>query len=139
MGIELDQYYLKGELTGDESADGSVMIVVATDAPLSDRNLERLAKRTIAGLARTGASMTNGSGDYVIAFSTADSVRRMGGTPIQATSELANSAMSPLFQAVAEATEEAIYNSLLQAEEVVGHRGTAKALPIEELKELLGR
>jgi D-aminopeptidase len=139
VGIELDQYYLKGELTGDESSDGSVMIVVATDAPLSDRNLERLAKRTIAGLARTGASMTNGSGDYVIAFSTADSVRRMGGTPIQATSELANSAMSPLFQAVAEATEEAIYNSLLQAEEVVGHRGTAKALPIEELKELLGR
>ena len=139
VGIELDQYYLKGSLTGDESADGSVMIVVATDAPLSDRNLERLAKRAIAGLARTGATMTNGSGDYVIAFSTAESVRRMGEATMQTTSELANSAMSPLFQAVAEATEEAIYNSLLQAEEVAGHRGTIKALPIEELKELLGQ
>ena len=139
VGIELDQYYLKEALSDDESADGSVMIVVATDAPLSDRNLERLAKRAIAGLARTGASMTNGSGDYVIAFSTADSVRRMGSTPLQATSELPNSAMSPLFQAVAEATEEVIYNSLLQAEEVAGHRGTIKALPIEELKELLRR
>lgn len=139
VGIELDQYYLKGALTDDESADGSVMIVVATDAPLGDRNLERLAMRAVAGLARTGASMTNGSGDYVIAFSTADSVRRMGRTPLQTTTELANSALSPLFQAVAEATEEAIYNSLLQAEGVMGHRGTIKALPTEELQELLGR
>jgi D-aminopeptidase len=139
VGKELDQYYLKGALTGDESADGSVMIVVATDAPLSDRNLERLAKRAITGLARTGASMTNGSGDYVIAFSTTDSVRRLGTTTLQATSELPNSAMSPLFQAVAEATEEAVYNSLLQAEDVAGHRGTIEALPIKELKALLGR
>ncbi len=139
VGIELDQYYLKGALTGDESADGSVMIVVATDAPLSDRNLERLAKRTIAGLARTGANMANGSGDYVIAFSTAESVRRQDGVTMQTTTELANSAMSPLFQAVAEATEEAIYNSLLQAEDVVGYEGTIKALPIDKVKALLQR
>ena len=139
VGIELDQYYLKDVVNVDKSADGSVMIVVATDAPLSDRNLERLAKRAIAGLARTGATMTNGSGDYVIAFSTADSVRRVGGATIQVTSELANDAMSPLFQAVAEATEEAIYNSLLQAEDAVGHRGTIKALPIDKVKSLLNR
>lgn len=139
VGIELNQYYLKGALTDDESGDGSVMIVVATDAPLSDRNLERLAKRAIGGLARTGATMTNGSGDYVIAFSTADSVRRMGGATIHTTSELVNSAMSPLFQAVAEATEEAIYNSLLQAEDVVGHRGAIEALPVDNVKVLLSQ
>lgn len=139
VGIKLGQYYLKGALPGDESANGSVMIVVATDAPLSDRNLKRLAKRAIVGLARTGATMTNGSGDYVIAFSTAESVRRIGGATIQTTSELANNAMSPLFQAVAEATEEAIYNSLFQAEDVAGHRGTIKALPVEKVKALLNR
>jgi D-aminopeptidase len=139
VGEALGQYYLNDELKGDTSADGSIMIIVATDAPLSDRNLERLARRAIAGLARTGASMTDGSGDYVIAFSTAESVRRRGGMTLQTTTELANSAMSPLFQAVAEATEEAIYNSLLQAEDVVGHRGTIEALPVDKVKELLRR
>lgn len=139
VGEALGQYYLKDELAPDSSADGSIMIVVATDAPLSDRNLERLAERAIAGLARTGASMTNGSGDYVIAFSTAEGVRRRGDATVRTTTELANSAMSPLFQAVAEATEEAIYNSLLQAEDVVGHRGTIKALPVEKVKALLQR
>lgn len=139
VGIKLDQYYLNETLAGDESADGSIMIVVATDAPLSDRNLERLAKRAIAGLARTGAVMSNGSGDYVIAFSTAESTRRADGVTSQVTSELSNSAMSPLFQAVAEATEEAIYNSLLQAEDVEGHRGTIKALPLGKIKALLDR
>lgn len=137
VGRELDQYYLKDAVASDKSADGSIMIVVATDAPLSDRNLERLAKRAVVGLARTGATMTNGSGDYVIAFSTADGVRRTGGVSIRETEELANDSMSPLFQAVAEATEEAIYNSLLQAEDVTGHRGTVKALPIEKLRPLL--
>jgi D-aminopeptidase len=137
VGQELQQYFLKDAVNGDESADGSIMIVVATDAPLSDRNLERLARRAIMGLARTGATMTNGSGDYVIAFSTADGVRRIDGAAIRATSELANTAMSPLFQAVAEATEEAIYNSLLQAEDAVGHRGTVKALPVKKVKSLL--
>ena len=137
VGVELGQYYLKDELAGDPSADGSIMIVVATDAPLGSRNLERLAKRAIAGLARTGATMTNGSGDYVIAFSNAASVRRSAGDRLEAKSELANDAMSPLFQAVAEATEEAIYNSLLQAEDVTGHRGTIRALPVDKLKVLL--
>ena len=137
VGEALGQYYLKDKLTGDASADGSIMVVVATDAPLSDRNLERLAERAISGLARTGASMTDGSGDYVIAFSTAESVRRQRDVTIRATTELANSAMSPLFQAVAEATEEAIYNSLLQSEDVVGHRGTIKALPVDKVKALL--
>lgn len=137
VGKKLGQYYLKDTIQGDSSADGSIMIVVATDAPLSDRNLERLAKRAIVGLARTGATMTNGSGDYVIAFSSAESVRRRAGVTVQKKSELVNNDMSPLFQAVAEATEEAIYNSLLQAEDVSGHRGTIKALPIEALKTLL--
>lgn len=136
VGKELGQHYLKDAVQGDNSADGSIMIVVATDAPLSDRNLERLAKRAIVGLARTGATMTNGSGDYVIAFSSAESVRRRNGTPVQEKTELVNNSMSPLFQAVAEATEEAIYNSLLQAEDVSGHRGTIEALPVEALKTL---
>ena len=98
-------------------ADGSIMIVIATDAPLSDRNLERLAKRSFAGLARTGSAFTNGSGDYAIAFSTADQVRR---TPARrratsTTADIPNDQLSPLFVAVADATEEAIYNSLLKA------------------------
>jgi len=139
VGEALGQYYLKDELAGDEGADGSIMIVVATDAPLSDRNLERLARRAITGLARTGASMSNGSGDYVIAFSNAEGVRRREGVTLQTTAELANSAMSPLFQAVAEATEEAIYNSLLQADDVTGYRGTIKALPVKKVKMLLQR
>jgi D-aminopeptidase len=80
--------------------------------------------------------MTNGSGDYVIAFSSAESVRRTAGAPVQEKTELVNNSMSPLFQAVAEATEEAIYNSLLQAEDVSGHRGTIEALPVEALKTL---
>jgi D-aminopeptidase len=137
VGKSLQQYYLKDELAGDASADGSIMIVVATDAPLSDRNLERLAKRAIAGLARTGASMTNGSGDYVIAFSNADNVRRRAGQRVRTLADLDNDRVSPLFQAVAEATEEAIYNSLLQAHDVDGFRGTVKALPRDQLQLLL--
>ncbi|MCK5481210.1 MAG: P1 family peptidase [Gammaproteobacteria bacterium] len=139
MGEMLGQHYLKDDLANDTSADGSIMIVVATDAPLSDRNLQRLARRAITGLARTGASMTNGSGDYVIAFSTAESVRRRGSETMLTSTELPNSAVSPLFQAVAEATEEAIYNSLLQAEDVSGFMGTIKALPIDKVKTLLNR
>jgi D-aminopeptidase len=115
VGRELGQYYLRDEV--DSGADGSIMIIVATDAPLVSRNLRRLANRALAGLARTGSSMTNGSGDYVIAFSTARSVRR---TPerrstVTATQELPNDLMSPLFQAVIETTEEAIYNSMFMA------------------------
>ncbi len=137
VGKALEQYYLKDELAADASADGSIMIVVATDAPLSDRNLERLARRAIAGLARTGASMTNGSGDYVIAFSNAESVRRRADGDVRTVADLDNDHVSPLFQAVAEATEEAIYNSLLKAVDVDGYKGKVKALPVETLKSLL--
>ena len=101
-------------------ADGSIMIVIATDAPLNDRNLTRLAQRSFAGLARTGSAFTNGSGDYAIAFSTAAEVRR---TPVRRSAvaqvaDLPNDQLSPLFVAVADATEEAIYNSLLKARTV---------------------
>jgi D-aminopeptidase len=119
---------------------GSIMIVVATDAPLSDRNLTRLARRTFAGLARTGASFSNGSGDYAIAFSTAESVRRTSerrnGEAM--TCELANERVSPLFQAAIEATEEAIYNSLFAAATMSGRNGrTIEALPIDRVLALL--
>jgi D-aminopeptidase len=133
VGKMLGQYYLKEQLD-DASADGSIMIVLATDAPLSDRNLERLARRGLAGLARTGASMSSGSGDYVIAFSTAEEVRRTveRRSRIWAYPELPNAQMSPLFQAAIEATEEAIYNSLCMAETMTGYHGrTIHALPLD--------
>lgn len=142
IGVPLGRYYLKDEVEA-ERVDGSIMIVVATDAPLSDRNLERLANRAFAGLARTGASFSNGSGDYAIAFSTAHSVRR---TPERrrgeaSVTELANDRMTPLFQAVAEATEEAILNSLLKATTttsvVNGKAVTIEALPLEAVTALL--
>ena len=139
VGRELGQYYLKEQLE-DDSADGSVMIVLATDAPLSDRNLKRLAKRGLAGLARTGASMSNGSGDYVVAFSTAEEVRRTRERRSKnwAYPEVPNDQMSPLFQAAIEATEEAIYNSLSVAETMTGYRGrTADQLPLEKVAELI--
>lgn len=138
VGERLGQYYLKGALDRGD-ADGSIMIVVATDAPLSDRNLTRLARRALSGVARTGSAMTNGSGDYVLAFSTAPSVRR---TPerragVAQYEELANDQVSPLFQAVIEATEEAIYNALFKATTVHGHRGTVEALPLDEVLPML--
>jgi len=136
VGKRLGQYYLKEQLD-EGSADGSVMIVLATDAPLSDRNLKRLAQRGLAGLARTGASMSNGSGDYVIAFSTAEEVRR---TPkrrgkVSVYPDMPNDLMSPLFQAAIEATEEAIYNSLCMAETMTGYRGAkVAALPLSSFE-----
>ena len=138
VGEALGQYYLRRELD-DASADGSVMIVIATDAPLSDRNLERLARRAFLGIGRTGAPMTNGSGDYAIAFSTAESVRR---TPERRASsslveEWPNDRMSPLFQAVVEATEESVDNSLFAAETMIGHRGVVQELPVDEVVRLL--
>jgi D-aminopeptidase len=135
VGKQLGQYYLK-EKFDDHSPDGSIMIVIATDAPLSDRNLKRLAKRGLAGLARTGASMSDGSGDYVIAFSTAEETRR---TPerrerVWAYPEVPNARMSPLFQAAIESTEEAIYNSLCMAEAMTGYKDlTIHALPLDVL------
>ncbi len=124
-------------LAGCRSGDGSIMIVVATDAPLGARNLNRLASRAMVGLARTGSSMANGSGDYVIAFSTSPECRRRRGEPIHRTVALANDSMSPLFQAVAEATEEAICNSLFRATTTRGFKGTIEALPLERTLTLL--
>ncbi len=143
VGRELDRYAFR-DFVERERGDGSVMIVVATDAPISDRNLERLAARAIMGLARTGSSASNGSGDYVIAFSTAAEVRRpqtLGAAPapraLRTTSELSNDAMSPLFQAVVEATEEAIYNSLFMATTVTSRGRTVEAIPLDRVREIL--
>ncbi|MEO0734125.1 MAG: P1 family peptidase, partial [Bacteroidota bacterium] len=119
VGQALEQYYFRDEL--ESHADGSCMIVVATDAPLGPRNLERLAKRAMLGLARTGGIASNGSGDYVVAFSTAN--RITGGQRVREVRELANAGMSPLFLAVIEATEEAIINSLFAAATMVGRDG----------------
>jgi len=140
VGQELGQYYGKGSLDQGD-ADGSIMIVVATDLPLSAHNLTRLARRALAGLARTGASMSNGSGDYVLAFSTAESVRR---TPqrrnqIAVISDLPNELMSGAFQAVIECTEEAILNSLFRAETMTGNGKTVEALPLDATIEVLKR
>jgi D-aminopeptidase len=145
VGVRLGRYTFRQAVEAAESGndgdegDGSIMIVVATDAPLSHRNLERLAARAVHGLARTGSPSTNGSGDFVIAFSTSEAVRRnvrVERTP-RTVADLPNEAMSPLFQAVVEATEEAIYNSLFRAVTVSGHRGTVEALPIDETLEIL--
>ncbi|HVD59247.1 MAG TPA: P1 family peptidase [Gemmatimonadaceae bacterium] len=147
VGQELGQYYLKEQLTPSrggidkpDKADGSIIIVVATDAPIDARNLHRLAARAMLGLARTGSPSTNGSGDYVIAFSTAVENRIKSTTGARSTTVLGNDSMSPLFLAVVEATEEAIYNSLLRATTVVGRNGNhADALPIDKTVEILRR
>lgn len=139
IGQALEQHYLKDELDKG-TANGSIMIVVATDAPLSDRNLARIARRTLAGLARTGASMANGSGDYAIAFSTNKDVRRTSKRRSRLSSfvELPNDKVSPLFQATIEATEEAIYNSLFKATSMTGYKETrVEALPLERVKQLM--
>jgi D-aminopeptidase len=142
VGEELGQFYLSDPVA-DDRADGSIMIVLATDAPLSDRNLERLAHRAFAGLARTGASMTNGSGDYAIAFSTHPDVRRTAErrSGVAIVADLSNADMSPLFQAAIEATEEAIYNSLLMAEDieypVAGGEGVVRALPVDRVRAMV--
>lgn len=133
-GKELNKYYLKDEL--NENPDGSCMIVVATNAPLDARNLERLAKRAIMGLAKTGGIASNGSGDYVIAFSTDSTLRIPHNAPdVLQQKLLSNDAMSPLFMATIEATEEAIINSLFAAETMKGRNGrTVEALPLEKVK-----
>lgn len=148
VGRELGQYYLKDELetasqrgnlaSNLQTADGSIMIVVATDAPIDHRNLNRLAARSMMGLARTGSSGSNGSGDFVIAFSTAPELRtRPGAISTQARTLLNNEGMSPLFEAVIEATEEAIYNSLFRAHDVTGRGHLVKALPLKEMLDIL--
>lgn len=136
IGKELGQYYFKNVL---ESSDGSCMMVVATDAPLDARNLKRLAKRALLGLGKTGGVMSNGSGDYVIAFSTATN-NRISYQSSEATQEmevLRNGSMTPLFVGVIEATEEAVLNSLFAAETTVGQGGTIEALPVEKVMEIL--
>ena len=152
VGRELDQYYLKEELRGinygpghnpREMADGSVIIVIATDAPVDARQLKRMGARAMMGLARTGAAGSNGSGDYAIAFSTSSDVRIQ--TPRDPSSRnvprsikvLGNDAMSPLFLAVIEATEEAIYNSLFRATTTTARGHTVEALPLDRTLEIL--
>jgi D-aminopeptidase len=146
VGREMGRYAYRSDVQ-QARGDGSIMIVVATDAPLSDRNLERLAARAMMGLARTGSSESNGSGDYVIAFSTAKQVRRKidlstagqeNRTPVLlSTSELTNDDMSPLFEGVIEATEEAIYNSLFMATPVTERGRTIAPIPLDSLREIL--
>lgn len=146
VGLELGQYAFSSvaerpvggyDPAGDPQEWGSCMMVVATDAPLSDRNLERLAKRAIMGLARTGSYASNGSGDYVIAFSTANGVRRSTTSSVFRIDDLHNEQMSGLFEATVEATEEAIYNSLLKAETVTSNGRTVEALPLDATLEVL--
>ncbi|HEX4619154.1 MAG TPA: P1 family peptidase [Steroidobacteraceae bacterium] len=143
VGVELGQYYLRDQAlqTGRvrDRADGSCMIVTATDAPLDARELKRLAARALLGLARTGSSASNGSGDYAIAFSTAAQVRiRTDDKALTRRTEgVATLAMSPLFEAAIEATEEAVYNSMLKATTTTGNGHTIEALPIERTLEIL--
>jgi D-aminopeptidase len=142
VGQELGQYYLRREMqqsNGKDKADGSCMIIIATDAPIDARNLKRLAARAWLGMARTGSTASNGSGDYAIAFSTAPQLR------IHASDKsltrhvelLTNDAMSPLFVAVIEATEEAIYNSMFRATTMSGNGHTVEALPIDKTIKIL--
>jgi D-aminopeptidase len=140
VGKELGQYAFKreAESPGDRG-DGSCVIVVATDAPLSDRNLERLAARAIMGLARTGSSASNGSGDYALAFSTNDKVRRASSATRLTTEELANEQMSGLFEGAVEATEEAIYNSLFQATTTTSNGRTIEAIPLDKVRAVLAK
>ena len=154
VGRELGQYAFKnavsatavpgrGELArwtrdpADDRGDGSVIVVIATDAPLSDRNLRRLASRAMMGLGRTGSSASNGSGDYAIAFSTANDVRRTFGAERLQTTELANDQTSALFQGSVDAVEEAVYNSLLMATSESGNGQTVQALALDKLRPLL--
>jgi D-aminopeptidase len=144
VGRELGKYYLKEQIEGKtvgqpgDQGDGSIIMVVATNAPLDARNLKRLAARAMLGLARTGSPSTNGSGDYVIAFSTAAENRIRPGESLRNIQILGNEKISPLFQAVVEVTEEAIYNSLLRATTTTGRDGhRVDALPIEKTVEIL--
>lgn len=142
VGRELGQYAYRDELAGDAASDdeedGSIMMVIATDAPLNALSLNRLAQRAMLGLARTGSFAHNGSGDYVIAFSTHEGVRRPreSTTPVDAPA-LVNAAMSPLFAATAEATEEAVYNAIFRATSVSSRRGTLEAIPLDDVMRVL--
>ena len=138
IGEEMGRYPYKKQI--EQDSDGSIMMVVATDAPVSPRNLERMAKRAMMGLARTGGIASNGSGDYVISFSTFEGNR----IPYRATNseydikDLHNDRMTPLFLATIEATEEAIYNSLFMAKDVIGKDGKVlESLPIDQILSIM--
>ncbi|MBF8295946.1 MAG: peptidase DmpA [Bacteroidetes bacterium] len=137
VGKELGRYSYRNDVRNP--GDGSCMMVVATDAPLNSQQLKRLARRATLALGRTGSAMSHGSGDYVLAFSTSRNGRiHPDDQRIESIPRLREDDLSPLFQAVVESTEEAIYNSLLQATSVKGHKGTeAEALPIEKLRDVL--
>jgi D-aminopeptidase len=143
VGQELGRYYLRQELqqhgSGTDRGNGSCMMVLATDAPMDARNLKRLAARAWLGIARTGSSASNGSGDYAIAFSTATQVRiHANDKSLTRHAELlTNEAISPLFLAAIEATEEAVYNSMFRATTMSGNGHTVEALPIEKTKEIM--
>jgi D-aminopeptidase len=143
VGEELGRFAFRESLAGASPpgpGDGSCMIVLATDAPLSPRNLERLARRGLLGLARVGSFMSHGSGDFVLAFSTSRRVPHTAPAPIVTLEELRDEGVSPLFLAAVEAVEEAIYNSLTRATTVVGHRGRrAEAIPLDRLRQALER
>jgi len=139
VGVHLGNYYMKRSLEEAEE-EGSCMVVVATDAPLDSRNLKRLAKRALLGIVRTGGFYSNGSGDYAIAFSTAEGLRipRSSRSPTLSIKVLRNSQMSPLFLAAAEACEEAILNSMFRSEAMEGRDGNkAEALPLDKIKEIM--
>lgn len=143
VGRELGQYSYQTQLEEARQGvvpmdGGSMMMVVATDAPILSRNLDRLAKRGMMGIARTGSVAHNSSGDYVIAFSTNPNVRRDRGArePVPAKT-LSNTAMSPLFQAVVEAIQESVYNAMLKAETVNSSRGTLEAIDVDKVKEIV--
>ncbi|GJM11902.1 MAG: D-aminopeptidase [Pseudohongiella sp.] len=141
VGRELGNYSYRGFLEPVADADredGSIMMVIATDAPLTARNLDRVAQRAMMGLARTGSFASNGSGDYVIAFSTNPNVRKPRASDAPVPVEvLVNESMTPLFAATAEATEEAIYNAIFKATTVSSSRGELQAIPVEDLLRIL--
>lgn len=148
VGRDLDRYAFQHALAAqadgdhgpaDDRGDGSIIIIIATDAPLGDRNLRRVASRAMMGLGRTGSSASNGSGDYILVFSTADAVRRAFDAPRLQTSELANEQMSAVFQASVEAVEEAIYNAIFMATTVSGNGETVEAIPLDRVRESLQR
>lgn len=144
VGEALEQYDFRDMLSGDAGAedpdpeDGSIMVVIATDAPVGPRNLERMARRAPLGIARTGGYMSNGSGDFVVAFSVADRVRYADPEPVRERQRLSNARSSALFLATVEATEEAIYNALVAAGTMTGAEGrVVEALGTERLRKLV--
>lgn len=145
VGRELDRYAFQNAVAtrentrglADDRGDGSIIIVIATDAPLSDRNLQRLASRGMMGLGRTGSSASNGSGDYILAFSTAESVRRQFDAVRLQTTELANDQMSAVFQASVDAVEESVYNALFMATTESGNGQTVEAIPLDQVRKVL--